>query len=506
MATIRGATLILAVGIIFANFFGVSKSILIANYFGIGPGLDAYYIAIIPPMVLTWLVLGAMQSSLIPVFIEFKTKGEEIKGYEVFQSFFTLAVIAFFILTVLMNSFSNVIISIIAPGFQDERLALASHLLKIVSPIILFGGISDLISGLFNANKKFTMPAFGAGINIMTSLAYLILFRSQGIYALAIGLLIGSLTQCVYMISGAIKADMTLGINFNFKNAGVKKILYLMAPMLLGLSFSHSNIIVDQIMASLLPIGSIAALNYANSINDIISQLFILSIGSAIFPFFSQLVAEKRTEDLKETFYTAVRMAAFVLIPLTVLVMILGKPAVHIVLEKGQFDNNSTTAVSGAWKAFSLGLFAFATNVITARALASYGRTKFLATVAFVSIFINVILNFILMRYLNHVGIALSTSLTSFLSTFQLIFLFHKVVGDLNIKKMLFSIMRITLYSLGTGLAVYLASRLIDVTQIYGIIVAGFSGLLVYLLFAWLGQLQELKIILGQRLSRYMRI
>ncbi|MEW6108614.1 MAG: murein biosynthesis integral membrane protein MurJ [Nitrospirota bacterium] len=501
MATIASATIIIVIGTICSNVFGVIKSVLVAKYFGIGAGLDAFYVSIILPMVLIGLVLGAMQSSIIPVFIEYKTKGKEEEGYRIFNSFFTLAIAIFLLLSLIMIFFSDFIISIVAPGFKDERFSLASNLLKIVAPIVLLGGAADLIGSIFNANKKFVVPAFGATVNVAVSLAYLILFKSQGVYALAIGLLLGSLAQCLYAIIGTINSGFKLGINFNFNSPGVKQIFGIMIPMFLGLTLSHANITVDQVMASLLTKGSIAALNYANNINNILSQLFIVSLGSAILPFLSQLVSEGRNEDLDRTFYTAIRMAAYILIPITVFILILAAPAIKIFLERGEFDHNSTLAVSGAWKAFSLGLFTFATCVITSRVFVSYRRTKPLAFVTFMSVFINIAFNFILMRYLHHVGIALSTSITGFLSAVLLIYLFNKKISKIKLAEIVFPVLRIIFYSLVAGSIMFFLSFWINIQNIHGISIVFFAGLITYLLLSWIGNLDELRILVGQRLS-----
>jgi putative peptidoglycan lipid II flippase len=504
LATIASATISIAIGTICSTVIGAIQSILVAKYFGIGAGLDAFYVSIILPMIIIGLVVGAMQASIIPVFIEHNAKGKE-EGYIMFNCFFTLSLVVFSFLTLVMISFSDIIVSLTAPGFKDERFSLASNLMKVAAPIVLLGGASDLISAVFNANKKFTFPAFGNVIHAVISLICLLLFKSQGVYALVIGLLAGSLVRCLYMILGAARNKMGLGLNFNFNNQGVKQVFQVMIPMFLGTTFSHVNITVDQIMASTLSTGSVSALNYANNINSMITQLFIFSLGSAILPFFSHHVAEGKIDDLRNTFFVAVKVSFFILMPMTVFIFVLGTPLIQVLLQRGAFDQSSTLAVSGAWKAFSLGLTVFAVGIITVRVLTSLQLTRLLAYIAFLNIFINVALNFVLMKHMAHVGIALSTSLTYMCAVFLQVYFTGKYVGQLHFKELFVPVAKITAFSLISGFAAYGVLGLgVGITLQNVCLLAG-AAIALYLVLSWIGKVKELDLLLGHKMARLLR-
>ena len=494
MATIAGATIVITIGTFFNILFNAVRAIIIAKYFGTGPGLDAFFIAIILPVVVSGIVVASIQSSIIPVLIEYKTNGQEKEGYRIFHSSFTISLLVFVFLSLLMVLFSGGIISLIAPGFKDERHLIASNLMRIVAPVVFIGGISDLVGALFNVHKKFAIPAFGGAVNVLVSLAYLLLFKSQSVFALAIGLLVGSSVQCIYTILLAIKGGLKLGISFHFKDPGVKKVFHVMVPMLLGTTFSNLNLTIDQIMASVLPAGSVSALNYAKHINDIVAQLFIFSIGSAILPFFSQQIAEGKIDELKNTFSLAVRMAFFLLMPITVFIFVLGTPVIQVVLQRGAFDHASTLAVSGALKAFAVGLVALAVGIIAVRVLTSLQLTKILAYVAFVSVFLNVFLNATLMQYLSHIGIALSTSITYFCVVALQIFFVSKHVGNIHYGLIAPSL-KVIVFSLISGAVIYAALCLDTKLTVLNLLFLTVGGAIIYLALARLGKLQELQIL-----------
>jgi len=502
LPTIAGAAIVITVGTLFNILFNAIKAIIIAKYFGTGPGLDAFFIAIILPMAVSGIIVASIQSSIIPVLIEYKTNGQEKEGYRIFHSSFTISLLVLVFLSLLTVLFSEGIISLIAPGFKDERHLLASNLLRLVAPVLLIAGISDLIGALFNVHKKFAIPAFGGAINVLVSLSYILLFKSQGIYALAIGLLAGSSVQCIYTVLMAIKGGLRLGINFHFKDPGVKKVFHVMVPMLLGMSFSNLNLTIDQIMASVLPAGSVSALNYARHINGIVAQLFIFSIGSAILPFFSQQIAEGKIDELKNTFSLAVRMAFFFLMPITVFIFVLGTPVIQVVLQRGSFDHTSTLAVSGALKAFAVGLTIMAIGIIIVRVLTSLQMTGILTFVALINVFINITFNFILMKYLSHVGIALSTSITYLCSTALLIYFMKKHIGSINATSFILPLVRIITISFVAGFVIYLLLLIGLKATMVNVLLMGVLGIVIYLILAWVARVEELK-VLGTETYRF---
>jgi putative peptidoglycan lipid II flippase len=273
-----------------------------------------------------------------------------------------------------------------------------------------------------------------------------------------------------------------------------------MLPMFLGSTFSHINITIDQIMASTLSTGSVSALNYANNINNMITQLFIFSLGSAILPFFSQNIADGRIDDLKNTFYVAVRTSFFMLMPMTVFIFVLGTPLLQVLLQRGAFDHSSTLAVSGAWKAFAVGLTIFSVGIITVRVLTALQLTRLLAYIAFLNIFVNVALNFLLMKYMSHVGIALSTSITYLCAVSLQVFFMRRYIGKLNLAQLFPPIIKITVISIISGLAVYsILSLGIDITLL-NICALASAGITIYFFLSWIGRVEELTVLLNRRI------
>ena len=502
MASVGSATIVISLGTFFGILINAVKAIVIAKYFGTGSHLDAYFVAMILPLVLSGILVASMQTSIIPIFVEYHAKGKEQDAFDLFHSFLTISLALFVGIGLLLISFSRPIVSMLAPGIQDDRLVLASRLLIIITPTILVGGACDIIGSLFNATKRFAVPAFGGAINILVSLVFLVIWKSQGVFALAYGALLGSFVHFIYLIVGARFAGLRIALSRNIYGPGIKRVLLLMIPMLLGATFSNINITVDQIMASGLSPGSIASLNYANNINSFLGQMFVFSMGAAILPFFSQQIAEGRLEDMKKTFSAAVRMGLFLLTPITVFIVVLGTPIIRIIFERGAFDSNSTAAVSGALKAFALGLPVMSIGIMVVRVFTSLQMTRLIAGVAFANIFINISMNAILMRSLGHVGIALSTSITYFFSTMLLLYFMGRRVGKIPIEEIAIPACKVGAISTLMGIVLYTAKRSLSGDTLPDVFLLGCFGVLFYIFLSWLWKVDEWQVLFRQVLGR----
>jgi putative peptidoglycan lipid II flippase len=75
--------------------------------------------------------------------------------------FFSMIFILFLIITSLLSLFvffqTEVVISLFAPGFIDDKnlLSNSTHLLKITFPFLIFVSTGSLLSSVLNANNNF---------------------------------------------------------------------------------------------------------------------------------------------------------------------------------------------------------------------------------------------------------------------------------------------------------------------------------------------------------------
>jgi putative peptidoglycan lipid II flippase len=292
--------------------------------------------------------------------------------------------------------------------------------------LLAFTLLSDIGFCLFNAHQQFIFPALIPLLTGIISLGYILYFREQGIFSLMWGLIVGMAIQTgitLYTLRRFFPECLFL---LPLLNPDVRKAITSMFPLLLGASFGHVNVVIDQMMASTLAAGSIAALHYATRLHSIATQLFIIVVSRAVLPFFSQQVATKDFEALKETYYLTIKHMLCVLVPLSVGIIFLGKPLVQFVFQRGAFSAHSTAATAGAWIAYTLGLSVQAIGILTAKIYNVLQKNTILMYVAGASIGLNIFFNWTFMKIWGHIGIALSTSGVYFVTTGVLLYILHQ--------------------------------------------------------------------------------
>jgi len=181
------------------------------------------------------------------------------------------------------------------------------------------------------------------------------------------------------------------------------------------------------VMASYLDPGSIAALGYAGKMAQVPLIMFSSSIGIAVFPFFATQVVEDKTEELRDTLGKSIRMTGFIFIPLTVILVILSRPLIQLLFQRGAFTSWATDLTSIIFSCYLLQCFFYTTETILGKVFLALQDIASLLKITIAGVIMNVILNLIFIRIIvpPAAGIALSTSTVSCITMF-FAFLFLK--------------------------------------------------------------------------------
>jgi putative peptidoglycan lipid II flippase len=151
------------------------------------------------------------------------------------------------------------------------------------------------------------------------------------------------------------------------------------------------------------------------------------AIGTVILPYFSKLVATEDWEGLRHTLRTYTRLILAVAIPTTMLLIVLSRPIVSLLFERGEFTSQDSHAVARVLATYSLLIPIETVALLMSRVLVSMqiGRVMVLASVG---IFIaNIITDYVLKGIIGIQGIALATVLNQTLSLVFLIFMWRHI-------------------------------------------------------------------------------
>jgi putative peptidoglycan lipid II flippase len=179
-STVTGGAIIIAVTSIASRILGLVRDRLLASTFGGSGSLDPYFAAFkVPDLIFNVLVLGALSSSFIPVFVNYIKKdgdpGKE-EAWRIANSVLNILVISLIAFGFLFYFLAPWIVPLIAPGFDAAQTAITIDLSRVMLIAILFFGISNVASGVLNAMKRFSSFAFAPvmyNLGIIAGIAFL---------------------------------------------------------------------------------------------------------------------------------------------------------------------------------------------------------------------------------------------------------------------------------------------------------------------------------------------
>ena len=143
----------------------------------------------------------------------------------------------------------------------------------------------------------------------------------------------------------------------------------------------------------------------------------------------SRSIAENNLGEMKKTLSLSLRMVIFTMIPSAIGLMVLGKPIIRMLFQRGEFSSAATTMTSAALFFYSFGLLADAGVKIIVSAFYSFQDTRTPVKTASLCMIINIVLNIILMRILQVGGLALATAIASSVNIILLFVLLGRRIG-----------------------------------------------------------------------------
>lgn len=420
---LKAAWLIAFVTII-SKFVGFLRDICIANYYGAGLVSDAYFYAYqIPSLAIILMggVGGPFHSATVSVFAKLVNPDDKMPSEKVnklFNTFLTLTFIVFAILSVVVFVFSDEILGFIIHSDNARLVSLASSHLRMMTPVILIGGIIGIYYGLLITYRCFLLPNISPVLMSLSIIAVIAFSKGDttGKY-LAAATTVGAILQFIVQAPAVRKLGFKIKPNFNFKNnVELKNLLELVFPAALSSTIGQVYVYVDMFFASQLREGAWTAVGYANRVFQFPVGILVTAFLVPLFPIFSKLVGEKKYDDIKYYFHKGVGLLNFVAIPIMFGIILLASDMVQLVFQRGEFDSNATYMVAQALTFLSFAIIPYVFRDSVTRIFYSFNDSKTPFLVAFSSIVIKFILNALFISKLGIAAITLSTSLVTLIN------------------------------------------------------------------------------------------
>ncbi len=461
------AAWIIAVVTIVSKLIGFVRDIIIANYYGAAMVSDAYYYAYqIPSLSLILLggVGGPFHSATVAIFSKLIPNLQEKPSEYVnklYSTFMTATIIFFLALSAIMFIFPRQIMGLIISGGSPDMINLAATHLKIMTPLLVIGGIVGIYYGILIIYRQFMLPNLSPIIMSLAIIGVVIVAPSdQKGYALAWATTIGAILQLIIQYPNIRKLGYKLKPNFAFtNNPEFKEICELLFPAVLSSTVGQIHIYVDMFFTSSISEGAWTAIGYANRVFQFPVGILVTAFLVPLFPIFAKLVADKDYNGIKNYFNKGVGVLFFGAIPIIIGILVVGMDAVRLVFERGLFDEKATFMVTEALWFLSVSIIPYVFRDSITRVYYSFNDSKTPFVVAFSSIVLKLVLNYVLISKMHFGigGITLSTSLVTLFNACVLgMFITKKM--DMDYKSLFINLLKMVVAGVITGGICYLCA------------------------------------------------
>lgn len=432
----------MAIATFCSRILGLVREQFIAYIFGASGMTDAFYVAFrVPNMLRDLLAEGALSSAFVPNFLEAKNVSHE-SAKKLLWSLFIILFIITFILSAAIVVNAEFIIELVAPSFKEsaDKFQATVYLTQLMAPFLIFISLAALFMGALNSMGAFFIPALSpAFFNVSMISSMLILpaiLTREGIpiiYTLAVGVLFGGFLQAFIQVPLLLKYK--LGPNFlrilyvDGFHENTKKVVKLLGPGLIGFAATQVNLIVNTILATGTIVGAVSFLSYGFRLFQLPVGILSVSIGNSNLVHFSKAWRENKKEEALEFIKGSTHLSWFFILPATVISVGFAQEIVTIIFERGEFDAHSSYMTSKALYWYAVGLPFYGLYKIFVPAFYTIEKQMIPVYISIGSIIVNILFCVFLTPIFGFQVLALGTSLSIFLNSLLLIYLFCKFSG-----------------------------------------------------------------------------
>jgi putative peptidoglycan lipid II flippase len=486
-----------------SNITGLIREVLVSRAFGTGSDIDAFNAALNVSNIVFYLMAGgALASAFLPVYTDFLTREDRRGADELASAVGSWVGLLLLGVSLLAFAFAPPLVEkVIAPGFSPQQQLLTVRLLRLllISPTIF--GLSGLVMGILNAHQHFLLPALAPSLYWLGIIFGVLFFAPhQGIEGLAWGAVLGALLHLLIQLPGLRGLRPRYRLSLGLTNPAVREVVRLMGPRLIGQASVQVNVLVNTILASAQPEGSLTSLAKAWMVMTVPEVVIAQAIGIAALPTFAAQASQGELGQLRSSLAETLRGMFFLSLPASLGLILLAKPLVTVLFQRGDFTAHSTDLVSWALIFYSAGLVSHSMVEVLSRAFYAVHDTLTPVLTSLAAMSLNVIFSlsfsflFTRWQWMPHGGLALANSVATTLEMTALIVIISRRLGTPLNRTAWGSFGRSAAAALGMGLALAAWERL---TTGAGPWVTGLGGVPLGLTGFWL-----LALLLGSTEAR----
>jgi len=414
---------------IISRLLGYLRDILIAIFLGAGFLADAFFVAFrIPNTFRRLFAEGTFNAAFVPSYAAEITKGKKSSN-EFANAIFNLLFLSLFFLVLLIEIFMPAFVSLIAPGFTDDKskMELAVVLTRITFPFLFFISLASFFSAILNSHNKFAAASAAPIILNLVLIGILIFSKKLNddlVYHLSFGVSIAGVIQ-LFFLYFFVKDFFNLKFSFQIKiSEKVKFFFKKLLPSIFASGVTQINILVGTIIASF-QASAVSYLYYADRIYQINLAIAGIAIGVVILPQLSKYIKTNKKDKILLIQNKALELSFFLSLPAMVALLLGSKEIISALFGYGSFNQESVLNSAKALYFFSIGLPAFALIKVFSSFFFANNDTKTPFYISLISVVLNIVISISFFANIGFVIIPIATTISSWFNSI-LLFIFLK--------------------------------------------------------------------------------
>jgi len=458
-----------------SRVLGLVREQLFAALVGASWYADAFVVAFrIPNLLRDLFAEGALSAAFVPTFTERLKNGAPGEAWRLANRVMNTLCLLLGALVLAGMAFSPQLVALLASGFGPEPAALAADLTRVMLPFLPVVSLAAVAMGMLTSQGRFGPPALApaafnvASIAVGAALWFWGAEPRLAVTGWAAGTMLGGLCQFAVQLPSLRRAGWRWSpvADLRLRDEGLKRIARLMVPATIGLAATQVNIVVNTQFASAVP-GAPAWLSYAFRLLYLPIGVFGVAVATVSTASVAHRAAERDQHGVDATLGEGLRLIAFLTLPSTAVLAVLGEPIIRLIYQYGRFHAEDTRQTALALACYSVGLYAYSAVKVVAPAFYALGISRAPVRASLAAVAANLALNAALFPLISRrfgapaagAALALGTSVAALANFGVLLRAFKGAGGDLAGQGIASHAVRVALASAAAAAGGWLALR-----------------------------------------------
>lgn len=397
------------------------KEAVVAASFGVSGAMDAYLMGLMLIGVPLGLLLNAIQTAFIPLFVEVcETRGTQA-GAHFIRSTASAVLLVMTMALIMWLVILPWVMDIVGHGFDTAKQTAVRDTFLWLVPYYFLNGLNLLGYGALQADKRFLSSAILPVCIPVVTIAIVLGAGRGDVNELVLGFVMGSFLEWVVIHWRLRQSGASLLPGCSPVTPETRRLAQ-GAGVLLGGTFVLSfTPMIEQGLASGLSEGTVAAMGYAFKLPGMINGILVTSVGVTVLPYFAEMLARGDDAACRRAFRNYALALLTGGIVLALITMALSEPLVALVFQRGAFQAEDTRIVADIQRAYLLQIPGALVGMLAVRLLVAQGVYGVVSVISSLSVVVSCVLAWALSRQMGAVGIALGLSIAATVSAMVLV-------------------------------------------------------------------------------------